>query len=313
MSELIISNKEDLTNIANAVREQTGESEPLSLGDIANEIRTLSAVNIDTDNFLTKTEQTLTDDELNQVRKNLRFIGKDVEGQQFTIDGKTVTASANAEIFGDYATNIAVGQWSIAEGSGTVAKGRASHAEGAYSQALNDGCHVEGYGTKATGYWSHAEGEMTVVSSYASHAEGSYTKMPDGSTRYGTASGYASHIEGGGCHATASCAHSEGLATTAKGNYSHSEGRFTIAGSPAQHVEGVANIEDTEGKYIHIAGNGSFEERSNAYTLDWDGNAWYAGGVTCNHILLKSSTEGSTKYFKLTIDDSGELSISENI
>ena len=152
---------------------------------------------VSSDEVLLKTEQTLTDEELSQVRSNLRFIGKSVDGQKFTIDGEEVTASSNAEIFGDYDTNIAVGQWSISEGSGTVAKGRASHAEGAYSQALADGTHVEGYGTKATGYWSHAEGEYTVVSSYASHAEGSYTKMPDGSTRYGTASGYASHVEGG--------------------------------------------------------------------------------------------------------------------
>lgn len=313
MSELIISKKEDLTNIADAVREQTGGTDLLSLEDIANEIRTLSSVDIDTNSFLTKIEQTLTEDELKQVRKNLRLIGRDVEGQKFTIDGKTVTASANAEIFGDYTSNIAVGQWSIAEGSGTIAKGRASHVEGAYGQALQDGTHVEGYGCKATGYWSHAEGEMTIVSSYASHAEGSYCTMPDGSKRYSTAAGYASHTEGGGCHTTGSCSHAEGLATVASGNQAHVEGRYTIAAGGAQHVEGVANIEDTEGKYIHIAGNGSFENRSNAYTLDWDGNAWFAGNVEANAIILRSSTEGSTKIFKLTIDDSGELSISENI
>ncbi|MBO5828726.1 MAG: hypothetical protein J6R59_09775 [Paludibacteraceae bacterium] len=248
------------------------------------EDRRLSAIanKADKDEVLLKTEQTLTEEELTQIRKNLKFIGKDVEGQVFTIDGTEYTASPNAEIFGDYDTNIAVGQWSIAEGSGTVAKGRVAHAEGAFTQALNDGCHTEGYQTIATGYWSHAEGEMTRVTSYASHAEGSYTKMPDGSTRYGTASGYASHIEGGGCYAQGSCSHSEGLATTTKGNYSHSEGRYTIAGSAAQHVEGTANIEDTEGKYIHIAGNGSFEERSNAHTLDWQGNAEFAGDVVAH-------------------------------
>lgn len=113
--------------------------------------------------------------------------------------------------------------------------------------------------------------------------------------------------------ATASCSHAEGLATTASGNQAHAEGRYTIAAGGAQHVEGVANIEDTEGKYIHIAGNGSFENRSHAYTLDWDGNGWYAGNVECSAIILRSSTEGSTKTFKLTINDSGELSISENI
>ena len=265
------------------------------------------------DNVLVKTEQTLTDEELAQVRSNLKFIGKDVEGQTFNIDGQDIVASANAEIFGDYTSNIAVGQWSIAEGSGTVAKGRAAHAEGAMTQALNDGCHTEGYQTKASGYWSHAEGELTVVSSYASHAEGSYCTLPDGTKRYGTAAGYASHIEGGGCHATGSCSHAEGLATTVSGAQSHAEGRYTIAAGGAQHVEGIANIEDTEGKYIHIAGNGTFDAPSNAYTLDWNGNAWHAGEVEASAIVLRSSTPGSTKKFKLTIDDSGVISTEEVI
>ena len=260
---------------------------------------------------LIKTEQDLTDEEIRQVRRNLRLIGEDVAGKTFTINGESVVASANAEIFGDYATNIATGQWSVAEGSGTVAKGRASHAEGAMSQALNDGCHVEGYQTKATGYWSHAEGEMTTVSSYASHAEGSYCTLPDGTKRYGTASGYASHVEGGGCHTTGSCAHAEGLATTASGAQSHVEGRYTIAAGGAQHVEGIANIEDTEGKYIHIAGNGTFDNRSNAYTLDWNGNGWFAGTVEVSAVILRSSTPGSNKKFKLTIDDNGIISTEE--
>ena len=208
---------------------------------------------------LLKTEQTLTDDELTQVRENLKFIGKNVEGQAFTIDGENVIAAENAEIFGDYTSNIAVGQWSIAEGSGTVAKGRASHAEGAMTQALNDGTHTEGYQTKATG----------------------------------------------------SCAHAEGLATTASGAQAHVEGRYTIAAGGAQHVEGIANIEDTEDKYIHIAGNGTFDARSNAYTLDWQGNGWYSGTVEASAIILRSSTPGSNKKFRITIDDDGILSSEE--
>lgn len=249
----------------------------------------------DKTDVLIKTTQTLTDEELTQVRSNLKFIGKDVEGQTFTVDGETLTASANAEIFGDYENNIAIGQWSIAEGSQTIAKGRASHAEGAMTQALNDGTHTEGYQTKATGYWSHAEGEMTTVSSYASHAEGSYCTLPDGTKRYGTASGYASHVEGGGCHTTGSCSHAEGLATTASGAQSHVEGRYTIAASGAQHVEGTANIEDTDDTYIHIAGNGSFDARSNAYTLDWVGNAWFSGDVYVGSTSGINKDEGSKK------------------
>ena len=289
------------------------------------------------DDVLLKTAQTLTDEELAQVRSNLKFIGKSLGGQTVTVDGTNYTASDTAEIFGDYTNNIAVGDWSIAEGSGTVAKGRASHAEGAYSKALQDGCHVEGYQTEATGYWSHAEGEMTKVTSYASHAEGSYCTLPNGTKRYGTASGYASHIEGGGCLATGSCSHAEGLATTVNGAQSHAEGRYTIASGGAQHVEGIGNVEDTEDKYIHIAGNGAFDARSNAYTLDWDGNAWFSGDVYVSStsgtnkdegskklateeyvdnkeydfFILKSSTPGSNKKFKITITDDGILSSEE--
>ena len=251
---------------------------------------------------LLKTEQTLTENELTQVRKNLKFIGRDMEGKTFTINGASVTASANAEVFGDYENNIATGQWSIAEGSGTVAKGRASHAEGAMTQALNDGCHTEGYQTKATGYWSHAEGEMTTVSSYASHAEGSYCTLPDGTKRYGTASGYASHVEGGGCHTTGSCTHAEGLATTASGAQSHVEGRYTIAAGGAQHVEGIANIEDTSDEFIHIAGNGSFTSRSNAYTLDWNGNGWFSGDVYVGSTSGKKRDAGSKKLIAAPAD-----------
>ncbi len=259
------------------------------------------------DSVLLKTAQTLTDTEIEQVHTNLKSVGRSLGGKKVTIDGTQYTASATAEIFGDYTSNIAVGDWSIAEGSGTIAKGRASHTEGAYGKALQDGCHVEGYGCTASGYWSHAEGEMTVVSSYASHAEGSYCTLPNGTKRYGTAAGYASHIEGGGCLATGSCSHAEGLATTVSGAQSHAEGRYTIASGGAQHVEGIANIEDAEGKYIHIAGNGSFDTPSNAYTLDWSGNGWYAGSVEATAIIL-TSPNGTR--FKITVTDTGELTTS---
>lgn len=282
----------------------TNYVEDRRLGEIANKADKTEA--------LLKTEQTLTDEELAQVRTNLKFIGKSLGGKTVTVDGTDYTASNTAEIFGDYDTNIAIGDWSIAEGSNTVAKGRASHAEGAMTKALNDGTHTEGYQTEATGYWSHAEGELTKVTSYASHAEGSYCTLPNGQKRYGTASGYASHIEGGGCYATGSCSHAEGLATTVSGAQAHAEGRYTIAAGGAQHVEGIANIEDAEGKYIHIAGNGTFDAPSNAYTLDWDGNGWFAGTVETDAIILRSSTEGSTKTFRLTVDDTGTLSIVEN-
>ena len=96
------------------------------------------------------------------------------------------------------------------------------------------------------------------------------------------------------------------------GNYSVAEGMNTIASSEYQHVQGKYNIEDSSNTYAHIVGNGTaITARSNAHTLDWSGNAWYAGSVEGKALILPSSTENSTKKFKITVDDSGALTATE--
>lgn len=77
----------------------------------------------------------------------------------------------------------------------------------------------------------------------------------------------------------------------AQGTYSHVEGTNTYAGSYCQHVEGKYNVKDDDDDYIHIAGNGTSDEnRSNAYTLDWDGNVWFAGGITLGEDKVSVAT-----------------------
>lgn len=50
------------------------------------------------------------------------------------------------------------------------------------------------------------------------------------------------------------------------------------------------------GSYVSIVGNGtSNEERSNAYTLDWEGNAWYQGDVYVGSTSGTNKDEGSKK------------------
>ena len=92
---------------------------------------------------------------------------------------------------------------------------------------------------------------------------------------------------------------------------SHAEGAGTTASSHYQHVHGKYNIEDTSNTYAEIVGNGYETEKSNAYTLDWYGNAWYAGTVEGKALILPSSTTDSTKKFKITVDDNGTLSATE--
>ena len=174
-----------------------------------------------------------------------------------------------------------------AEGIGTEALGFGSHAEGYYSKAYGERAHAEGYKTLADGNESHAEGLSCQATGEASHAEGSksvasgdYAHAEGGGS---IASGNRAHAEGQVAEASGDYSHAEGYYTIASGDYSHVEGKSTKAAGDSQHVQGRFNIEDTENKYAHILGNGWNENnRKNAHTIDWDGNAWFAGDVSIN-------------------------------
>ena len=137
------------------------------------------------------------------------------------------------------------------------------------------------------GVCSTAEGNENKASGTSSHAEGELT----------TASGYASHAEGSGTTSRSNSSHAEGSNTTAGGDYSHAEGYYTIASSNYQHAQGKYNIEDREKKYAHIVGNGTSSiDRSNAHTLDWNGNAWYAGKLTQEGVPTEDKDLATKKY-----------------
>ena len=167
---------------------------------------------------------------------------------------------------------------------------------------IGSNSHTEGRETTASGLCSHAEGRETTASGDNSHAEGYAT----------TASGQYSHAEGFKTTASGESSHTEGRETTASGLDSHAEGYYTKASGKYSHVQGKYNIDDLNEKYAHIVGNGtSIYERSNAHTLDWEGNAWYAGTVEGTAMIVKSSTPSSTKKFKITVDDTGTISATE--
>lgn len=138
----------------------------------------------------------------------------------------------------------------------------------------------------ASGFGSHAEGMSTTASGESSHAEGSYT----------TASGECSHVEGGNTQATGDFSHAEGNGTITSGENSHAEGSGTTASSQNQHVQGKYNMEDTEGKYAHIVGNGEDGKNSNAHTLDWQGNAWFAGKLSQEGTPTEDKDLATKKY-----------------
>lgn len=93
--------------------------------------------------------------------------------------------------------------------------------------------------------------------------------------------------------------HIEGFQTAGDGKGIHVEGVGTIGEGQGAHVQGCYNgftIKDDYttdlSNYAHIVGNGtSLTERSNAHTLDWEGNAWYAGTITSKGLEFDPTTK----------------------
>lgn len=212
------------------------------------------------------------------------------------IGSNSVAVGNNTEASGEYSfaegTNTVASSYNAhAEGNGSIANDTAAHAEGidttasyaAHAEgdstvASGDSSHAEGHSTTARGNYSHAEGEDTTASGYTSHAEGKNT----------TSSEEAAHAEGTSTTASADAAHAEGYNTTASGYYSHAQNFGTVATRRSQNVFGEYNIAESgtaysRGDYVEIVGNGENDNsRSNARTLDWDGNEVLAGDLTFN-------------------------------
>lgn len=189
---------------------------------------------------------------------------------------QALKACAKASLYGETTINVgqtsdsAIGNFAIAFGENVDASGPFSYAHGIFAKATKDYSHAEGHLATASNIYSYARGDQAKATGSYSHAEGVKT----------TASGSYSHAEGYQTTASGECSYAEGYQTKASGQESHAEGMGTIAAGSYQHVEGQYNIEDTENKYAHIIGKGTRLKKRNIHTVDWSGNAEYAGDVT---------------------------------
>lgn len=164
---------------------------------------------------------------------------------------------------------------------------------GVYSTALGGSCKATGNSSFATGLACEATGDFATAvgkGSFATGEAGFSTGLMTTAGREAFANGRQSKATGRGSLATGNTttasgqyAFAEGQNTTASKICAHSEGLYTLASSNYQHVQGKYNTEDAASIYAHIVGNGtSTSSRSNAHTLDWSGNAEYAGDVVAN-------------------------------
>ena len=175
-------------------------------------------------------------------------------------------------------------------GSGAVSIGRkAGTTVGTNSVAIGTNVTASGAYSVALGQNSTASG--VAATSVRGTASGDYSFAACG----GFASDYGAAAIGTSCSASNSYAFAEGWQAYASGQYSHAEGKETRAKADGCHVEGVGTESSwldrqthiqgkynvvTSGGYAHIVGNGTGSSaRSNAHTLDWSGNTWYAGDI----------------------------------
>lgn len=137
-----------------------------------------------------------------------------------------------------------------------------------------------GQRTGDIGNYSVAEGYLVTASGYASHAEGGSNE----GNKSTEASGVFSHAEGLITTASGFASHAEGYKTKATGSpASKASNYMTTAASKHQTAIGRLNVADSNDTYALIIGNGSetttSTNLSNALAVDWNGNLRLKGNV----------------------------------
>ena len=203
--------------------------------------------------------------------------------------------SGNIQASGDGA--IAIGKtYATATGTGVpsiLASGQGSAAIGAAVSTSNSDCTITASGHGSIAMGATASSKKIISSGIGSFAcgnaiSGNILSEGEGSIALGyalstiQASGTGSFAGGYG----GSDARAEGsfVWSTGSGSIANKEGSVSIGSGVSafgamQQVRGKYNIFDTANTYADIYGIGT-GPRTNGYTLDWTGNATFAGTVT---------------------------------
>lgn len=237
---------------------------------------------------------------------------------------KTLDAGAHAEGL----NTIAKGAYSHAEGYLSIATGQGAHAEGLYqtypikitgaansttytlSENVNNKYIKPGalilYNDSFSSVYAYNPNTLTITIGPSLSSEdlneqtvtlcfGAFGASAHSEGYNTIASANQSHAEGSSTAASGNAAHAEGYETTASAHAAHAEGYVTIASSAYQHAQGKYNIASPY-SLAHIVGNGTADDaRSNAHTLDWNGDAWYAGDVYVGSTSGTNKDNGSKK------------------
>lgn len=273
-----------------------------------------------------------TGDKINEVKK---IANSKMDKQNPTGTGSFSLNRAERYPIGNYSfaageSTIAEGKWSNATGQGTWALGKYSYAGGRSSEATATGAcaigesviadgkwsNAFGTGTRTYGINSHAEGKGTEAYNQSTHVQGSYNISNPVYNVYVSDEGNASTLD------TTEILYSDSYVIDQEGrsiilaepttscalNAIPANKYYIIAGEVGNYIyyaltDGATKWQEFsygkdggKGEYLHIVGNGeSYSTRSNAHTLDWDGNAWYAGDIYVGSTSGTNRDSGSKK------------------
>lgn len=226
--------------------------------------------------------------------------------------------------------SIASGGSAHAEGSNTKAYGMFSHTEGNATEAVNDNSHAQGLSTKATGRSTDVIGEFNAYESiikddlYSGFMEtdedkSGYTVYAFSSSDFVLSEDESSiiimnytekdmlYLSPGDYYV----ADLDDVYTEINECVSNNSIDGSTTGGYTKYNVGyvkytVSSKSKNRGSFAHIVGNGMSEnERSNAHTLDWEGNAWFAGDVYVKSMSGKNRDNGSLRL--VTTEDLAEV------
>lgn len=269
----------NLTDADKVLRNDTGKDIVVELAKIANGLNAPDADKVAYDNTTSGLTADNVQDAIDEVEGRVDIAESSITSLETNKMDKT-NPTGTGSLSLNRKANTTIGEKSVAEGYDCEASGNYSHAEGSLTRATGYNAHAEGLQTLATDT-AHAEGYITEASGMGAHAEGEGTR----------AISKGAHAEGVGTQASGNGAHAEGRNTEASEYYSHAEGDGTLARGRAQHVSGKYNIDDGQSVYAEIIGNGTDKNnRSNARTLDWQGNEVIAGSMTAGNGFIGNLT-----------------------
>lgn len=188
------------------------------------------------------------------------------------------------------------------------------HAEGENSLAWNGG-HAEGYDSKAYGY-SHAEGAHCIAGQEPDDVSGTYNHW------------YCAHAQGRECVASGNYSFAGGQNCTAMAENSIALGQRLVSKKRCQTVIGMYNDpNDNRGEAFCIGSGSNYGDgesssgdnsHKNCFMVDWLGNVWVGGKITCGSRGIVALSSDLDNYYKkseiensllpsVTADDNGKI------